>query len=276
MDAVNTDVGRHAAPNEWTLARRDLRDGLGRWRIWWLLGIGDVRQRYRRSRLGQFWITLSMAAFVAGIGVLYSQLLRVPAAEYVPFLATSIVVWGLISSILSDSATMFTTAENFLRHEALPRTIFAMRIIVRNLVVFAHNLVIVPVTFLVVGHSLSWTWLLLPVGLILVATVGFVASLIVGILSTRFRDLPQIIANVIQVAFFLTPVTWPPSVLPERGGPFVELNPFAIMLHVVTEPMRGIVPSAQTYMLAIALLVALTAFAIPLFVRYRARIVYWL
>jgi lipopolysaccharide transport system permease protein len=276
MDAVE---GKRIAParrSDGDLALSDLRDSLSRWRIWWMLGTGDVRQRYRRSRLGQFWITLSMAAFVAGIGVLYSQLLRVPADTYIPFLATNIVVWGLISGILTDSSTMFTASENFLRNEAMPKSIFALRILVRNLVIFAHNLIIIPVVFLFFGQTPSWTWLLVPFGLVFVTAVGFLASLLTGILATRFRDLPQIIANVIQVAFFLTPVTWPAASLPGRGGLFVDANPFAIMLHLVSEPMRGIVPSAQTYLSALAIAAILAAVAIPLFARYRARIVYWL
>jgi lipopolysaccharide transport system permease protein len=257
-------------------AGEDLILGFVSWRIWWTLGIGDIRQRYRRSRLGQFWITLSMVFFVVGIGLLYSQLLRVPTQELVPFIATNIVVWNLISGILSDSTGMYTSSENYLRNEALPKTIFALRVMVRNFLIFAHNVVIIPVTFLLLGHPASWTWLLIPVGLAIIMVAGFLASIITGLLSTRFRDLPQIITNVLQVAFFLTPIVWPRNSLPSQAQAIVDYNPFAIMLHVVSEPIRGIVPSARTYELAFLTIALLAAAALPLFARYRARIVYWL
>jgi len=265
-----------ATSNDARLAWRDIATGLRSWRMWWTLGIGDVRQRYRRSRLGQFWITISMAVFIGGIGLLYAQLFRTPVGEYVPFLAVNMVVWTLISGIVSDSGTMFTAAENFLRHEALPKTIFAVRVLVRNLLNFAHNIVVIPIAFVLCGHPISWTWLLFPVGLAIVIAAGFFACLVIGILATRFRDLPQIITSALQIAFFLTPITWMPSALPERAGAIVDYNPFAVLLHVAALPLRGVAPSAGDYASALLVVALLALAALPLFARYRARIVYWL
>ena len=85
----------------------DVKEGLQSWRLWWLLGIGDIRQRYRRSRLGQFWITLSVAIFVTVLSVVYAAIFRQPITQYLPYLATTFVVWGLISGIVNDSAMAF-------------------------------------------------------------------------------------------------------------------------------------------------------------------------
>src|SRR5215207_5066472 len=69
----------------------DLRQGFESWRVWWLLGIGDIRQRYRRSRIGQFWITLSIAIFVFAIGIVYAAIFQQPMAQYLPYLATTYI-----------------------------------------------------------------------------------------------------------------------------------------------------------------------------------------
>src|SRR5271168_3618051 len=81
------------------LAWRDVSVGLTDWRVWLLLGMNDIRQRYRRSRLGQFWITLAMAIQIVTLGFLYSYLFRAPIHEYLPYLAVSLVAWNLIQSI---------------------------------------------------------------------------------------------------------------------------------------------------------------------------------
>lgn len=254
----------------------DLRMGLFCWRIWWLLGIGDIRQRYSRSRLGQFWITLSTAIFVVAIGTVYAYLFNQPMHDFFPFVATNIIVWTLVSSIMTESCTAFIQAENFLRQEPLPKVVFVLRILVRNMMSFAHNIFIIPFVLLTVGLWPSWTVLLTLPGIILVLVAGFFTSLLLGILCTRFRDLPQIVANVIQIAFFITPVMWPKTLLSGEARAVVDLNPFAAFLDVVAEPMRGIVPSAYAYFVTISTIVTLAAITLPLFARFRARIVYWL
>jgi lipopolysaccharide transport system permease protein len=258
------------------LARRDLVHGLHSWRIWWLLGIGDIRQRYSRSRFGQFWITLSMAVFIISIGTIYALLFNQPVRTYLPYIAVNFVVWSLISGIINDSAFVYIQSENFLRQEALPKTVFVMRLLVRNVVNFAHNIVIVPVVFIAMGHWPSWSWLLAPLGLVLILLAGFFTALMLGLLCTRYRDLPQIVQNIVQIAFFITPVMWPAESLRAQVVGVVEYNPFAAFLHVVTEPLRGIIPHATTYALAVSTILVIAGVSLPLFARFRSRIVYWL
>lgn len=69
----------------------DIRQGLVSWRIWLMLAWNDVRRRYRRSGLGQFWLTLSMATMVGGLGFVYSNLFRVDVTKYLPYIAVTFV-----------------------------------------------------------------------------------------------------------------------------------------------------------------------------------------
>jgi lipopolysaccharide transport system permease protein len=275
--SVPTDLPETLSPSGPTRrAWLDIRQGFGSWRVWWLLGIGDIRQRYRRSRVGQFWITLSLAIFVIAIGVVYSALFKQPIKDYIPYLATTYVVWVLIAGIVTDSTGAFIQAEGFLRQQALPKTTFILRILVRNAISFAHNIVVLPVIFLVFGVAPSWTWVAALFGLVLIAIAGFLGGLVCAILCTRFRDLPQIIQNFIQIAFFVSPVTWQVELLDEHLRYWVNLNPFAAFLRAVSEPLLGRLPDFTTYASAISTIVVLCAVAGPLFVRFRHRIVYWL
>src|SRR5262249_3701008 len=144
-------------------ARADLAGGFTRWRLWLLLGVGDIRQRYQRSRVGQFWITISMLVTIVALGGVYSYLFRMPLREYLPWLALGIIAWGLISSMVTEACTVYTGAGIYLQQVPLPKSMFVHRMLVRNLVTFAHNMTIVPLLYLVLRISPGWPILLAPV-----------------------------------------------------------------------------------------------------------------
>lgn len=261
---------------DWRLAVADIVHGLYAWPTWGLLGINDIRQRYRRSRIGQFWITLSLGIFVGSIGSIYSMLFGREVEDYVPYFATNYVIWSFISSTIVDCTSIFVQSAGYLRQEALSKTIFVMRLLVKNFMILAHNVVVIPIVFIVFSVMPGPSLVLAIPGLFLLGLAGFATALIFGVLCTRFRDLPQVIQSLLQIGFFLTPVLWRPEQLPPDARLVVAINPLAAYLHIVTEPMLGQIPSLGTYARAFAATVILFAIALPLFARFRARIVYWL
>lgn len=284
--STSTSVALKARPSRWAslrprnadwhLAAQDVVRGLAAWQVWNLLAVTDIRQRYRRSRLGQFWLTLSTGIFVGGIGFVYAFLFKQPVHEFIPMLAVNIIIWNLISGLVNDTATTFVSASVYLRQDALPKTIFVMRLIVRNLIAFAHNLVIIPIAFVIFGATTGPAIVLAIPGLMLLTVAAFLVTLLLGILCTRFRDLPSILQNLMQLAFFVTPVMWRPEQMGEAAWYIVGLNPFAIFLLLVTEPIHGRVPSLSLYLAGVVVIGLLFAITWPLFARFRARIVYWL
>jgi ABC-type polysaccharide/polyol phosphate export permease len=257
-------------------ALRDLGRSFEDWRMWLVLGLSDIRQRYQRSRIGQFWITLSMLVTIAVLGVVYSYLFRLPIQEYLPFLAMGIIVWGLISAFVTEACQTFTGAEGYLRQAPMAKSVFVHRMLVRNLVIFAHNIAIIPLLYLAFGIFPGWPLLLAPVGLVLVTVNGFWVGLLLGTLCARFRDLPQIVGSLMQIAFFITPVMWRPDQLPNDVSWLMVMNPLASLLSVVRDPLLGIVPDTSSYFVASGTTVAGLLIAVPFFARFRARIIYWL
>lgn len=254
----------------------DIVRGLRSWRIWWLLALGDIRQRYQRSLLGQFWLTISMGVTIGAIGFVYSVLFHQDIATYLPFLGVGIVCWGLISGIVTDGCATFRQSADFMRQSRLPRSVFVYRMLLRNLIIFAHNLVIVVLILIVFEVPVGWATLLVIPGLLLTLITGIWVGLLLGLLCARFGDLPQVIASVVQIAFFITPVIYKSEALSGRLWVATHLNPFASYLAVLRDPLLGQVPELTHY--AMATLFAIGGFALtfPVFSRLRARIVYWL
>lgn len=253
----------------------DVLGGFSAWRMWWMLAKNDVVRRYRRSRVGQLWLTLSMAVMIFGMGAVYSSLFGTSMADYLPHLGTSLVLWGLIASTITESCAGFTENESIIRQIALPRFTYLLRTIARNLFAFAHNLIILPILYLVTGSPVNWHILLFIPGLLLVlANLAWIGYLL-AILSARFRDIPQIIASIVQVAFFVSPVVFKPSQL-RIDHPALILNPFASMLDVMREPLLGNLPSATSYFILLGLFVIGWLSTLAFAGKYSHRVVYWL
>ena len=256
------------------LARADFIDSLTRWRLWGLMGWQDIKQRYRRSVLGPFWLTLSMAILVAALGFLYGELFGIAIDDYLPFLTLGFLSWGLISGVIIDGCMAFTGAEPFIKQMKLPFFLHIYKIVWRNLIIFAHNSVVYIGVAVVFGIWPGIAGLLLLPGLVLIVLNAIWVGLLLGMICARFRDVPQIVVSVLQVAFFLTPIIWKPELLASRAG-FVQANPFFHFVELVRAPLLGSVPGLTTWIVVLAITLAGWFVTFLFFRRFRARIAYW-
>src|SRR5215472_1091450 len=92
------------------LGTADLLSGIDNWRLSHLMGLGEIRRRYVRSRIGQFWLTISTGIVVATLGLVWSTLWKLPVADLLPFVAVSLIVWTMITGPIADAATLFVLA----------------------------------------------------------------------------------------------------------------------------------------------------------------------
>ena len=261
-------------PSQTVLALRDVAEGARAFRLWGMLGWQDIRQRYRRSTLGPFWLTISMGALVGGLGLLYAGLFKLDVADYLPFVAAGLILWGLISGLITEGCDAFIGAEGIIKQVNLPLSVHVYRVVWRNFIVFAHNVVIYAAAAVLFSIQPGWAGLLALPGLALLCLNGVWVGLLLGLVSARFRDVPQIAASIVQVAFFLTPIIWKPELLPDRAF-ILHLNPFFHLLELVRAPLLGQAPGLVSW-LAVAG-ITLGGWLVTLFMyrRYRWRIAYW-
>lgn len=260
------------------LAFKDILDGLSKWRIWLMLAYQDVKLRYRRSILGPFWITLSMAISVYSMGFLYSHLFHSDLQSYFPFLVGGMIAWALLSTLITELTDAFSTSDNLLKQIKLPYSLYIHRIVTRNIIIFFHNtLVIVPLFFIFHQTTkVNWNTLFLLVGLFVIYINGLFYGLTLAMIGSRYRDISQIVKSLIQVIFFLTPVMWKPDVLSANKKFVVLFNPFSSFIQIIRAPLIGTLPALHD-ILVVSLMTLIGIFICYfLFIRYRARIVYWL
>ena len=152
-------------------------------------------------------------------------------------------------SLITEGCTGFIAAEGIIKQLPIPLFVHILRLVWRNVLILGHNFIIFPLVLLVVGKpcglgravKCSWFFASL-VNLVWVA-------LVLSVFCARYRDMPQIVASVLQVFFYLTPIMWMPSMLPERASLFLlDLNPFYHLLEIVRAPLLGQAPSSLNWL----------------------------
>ncbi len=126
------------------LAWRDIVQGFRRSWIWTALAYQDIRLRYRGSVLGPFWLTISTLVMVVAMGFIYAHLFHTDTRSYMPYLTLGLIVWQLISTLVTEGCQTFLASGPVIQQVPIPFSIHAYRVVYRNFIVFAHNLVIVP------------------------------------------------------------------------------------------------------------------------------------
>lgn len=252
----------------------DVANGVRLSHVWGLLGWHDIRQRYRRSTLGPFWLTISTAIMIGAMGLLYARLLGQDVADYLPYLAVGLVLWSFISTTVNELCLTFISAENLVKQVKLPLTAHVMRVVWRNVLILAHNAVILVPIGLFYGKAgpIEVASAILGVALLGIAAVW--GGLILGMLCARFRDIPPIVGNVTQVVFFLSPILWRPEVLGNRVW-IAMANPVYHLIEVVRAPLTaGIIP-ITSWVVSLLVVVLTAGAALLMLSRFRARVAYW-
>lgn len=254
-------------------AAQDLLQGLRLNWMWTALAFQDIKLRYRGSVLGPLWITIGSAIMIAAIGVIFPRVFRTNTEFYVPYLAIGWVLWQFISSTMQEACTTFLNAEMILQIP-VPFSLHVYRVVFRHVIVFAHNAIIAIVVLVIYGIPHSFSVLAFLPGLAMLIVNAVWVSFLFGMLATRFRDIPPIVASVLQVLFLLTPVFWPPSVVGDLQ-PIIELNPFFAAIDVIRSPLLGMPCAPYSWSIVVALAVVGASISFAVFARVRARIPYW-
>lgn len=256
------------------MALKDVATGLAQWQLWGRLGWNDILQRYRRSALGPFWLTASMSVMVLSLGILYATLFNTPIDDFLPFLCVGLLLWSLISSFLTEGGTLFTGSESYIKQVRLPYSIYVFRATWSKVIIFAHNFLIYFAVLFYFGINPGWVSLLAIPGFIIVLLNGALATLFIGMISARFRDIPPLINSVVQIIFFVTPITWKPELLRHHAY-LVHYNPFHAMIDVVRAPLLGTMPAAVDYAVLAGLTLVNLIVVGLFFSAFRSRISYW-
>lgn len=277
--SVVDDAPIESSSRTFKRAFQDLREGFGHRELWFHLGWQDIKQRYRRSVLGPFWITIATGVSAVAMGVLYGTLFNLDVATFLPYVALGFIIWNLISGSILEGADVFMSNEGLIKQLPTPLSVHVYRLVWRQMILFAHNIVIYIGILIVFPQPLKWTAIMAVPALALIAINAVWVSLVFGILATRYRDIAPLLGSVVQLLFFMTPIIWTEKTLEGTGNEgrarIAELNPLYHFLDIVRTPLLG--GDQQLYHWVIVLAVTVVGWALALVAmrNYRSRVAYW-
>ncbi|WPL10397.1 Teichoic acid translocation permease protein TagG [Thiorhodovibrio litoralis] len=255
-------------------ALADIRNGFLRVELWTTMGMQEILDRYRRSVLGPFWLTISLGVMVIGLGILYAGIFRQPVGDYLPYVAAGFTIWGLISGIVLDGSRCFIDGEPMIRQLPGPLSTYVFRAIWTNFMVFSHNIWVFVIAAVIFQVNPGWDVFLAIPGLLLVLFNGVWIGILLGLISARFRDVPQIIASVTQLAFFMTPIIWKPDMLSDRAF-ILDANPFYHLVEIIRGPLLGQAPALSQWLTVGVITILGWTVTLLFYTVYRWRIAYW-
>lgn len=264
-------------------AWRDLREGFSQRELWLSLGWQDIKQRYRRSVLGPFWITIATGVQATAIGILYAALLGQPLREYLPYVAVGLIVWNVIQASILEGSEVFIANEGLIKQLPSALSVHVYRLVWRQMLFFAHNLLIYLIVLAAFGvwQNLHPTAILAVPALGLIFLNGMWVSIVFGIFSTRYRDIAPILSSLTLMLFVLTPVMWNTKSLQAQGGEvaerakLAEVIPTYHYLEIVRAPLLG--DDQKLYHWVIVGAITLVGWIAAAFAmkQYRSRVPYW-
>jgi ABC-type polysaccharide/polyol phosphate export permease len=209
------------------------------------------------------------------MGVIVTLLFGQPFNRFLPYVCVGLIFWTLISGIITEGSTAFVSAASMILHMRNPLTTYLLQCVWRNLIIAAHNLVVfvfVAAIFEIVP-TMRMALFLVTLPLAVWSIAWIVVCL--GVVSTRFRDLPTMVGTGLNVLFWLTPIVYMPDQLGTHRW-LATANPLAHVLDLVRLPLLNQVPSPNSFAIVIAMGIIGWTIAFLLFARFRSRLAFWL
>lgn len=246
------------------------------YQLWLALGWNDVLGRYRRSVIGPLWITISMGVTISAMGPLYGTLFGNHNDSFLLHLSLGMIFWNFISSCINDSCNIFHDSSGIIKQSDLPISLYILRVFYRQMVILAHNIIIIPIVMYFSPPSFSLSMLLFIPSIILTSLFMLNISSLIAIFSTRYRDMTPVIQSIMTLMFFITPIIWSVEQLPIARQKYVSINILSSFMDILRSPLMGHLPSNNSWMVCIIATIVSLLTSRLVINKYRSRVAYWL
>jgi ABC-type polysaccharide/polyol phosphate export permease len=213
----------------------------------------DIVCQYRRSKIGPLWETINVLVMTLGMTIVASAVFGGGApADLIGYVGLGIITWSLISSSILEGASTFVRNASYITSTNLSIDLYVGRTIFKTFLVFCHHFILYALALVTGFVSLSWTTPLALFGLLLLILNGYWMATFLAFVCARYRDVEIIIRNLMQLAFFITPVFWDYRLIAGDRQFIVDYNVFFYFIEIVRGPLLGELPPLRYYVVVLA------------------------
>jgi len=190
----------------------------------------ELRARYKGSFLGFFWTFFNPLFILVVYSIVFSFVMRIKIENYAMFLFVGLLPWNYFQVSLQMGAASIVLNSNLIKKIYFPREILPVALTLSNLINYLLSLAILLPALLVFNIPLSWNMLLFPVLVLFQTLFVLGAVLLASSMTVYLRDLEHIISIFLMAWFYLTPIIYPVSLIPEKYQWIIWLNPLTPLI----------------------------------------------
>jgi len=231
--------------------------------------------RYRRTVLGYLWTLINPLLMMSVMALVFSTLFKADLKTFTVFLFAGMIPWNFFNSVVTQSGASFINNEGLIKKIYLPKVIFPLSIAFALLIDSALAFLALFAIIYIIGGSLSWVVLFIPIAYLMLFFFALGIGLIASVATVFFRDLQHVILIAMQGLFFLTPILYKHDALTGKVAWLVGLNPVVPFIELFRAPLyQASLPSSSVIMQSA--LISLSAFVVGLlvFLRQEKKIIF--
>jgi lipopolysaccharide transport system permease protein len=239
------------------------------------IAYSEIKVKYRRSILGPLWISVNMLITIFALAIIFSSLFKLEIKNYIPYVFSGLLAWNYINTIVQDSIYLYINGA--IKNFNFPVFFFPFKNTLKNTIISSHNIIIYIIILITINHdilNLNILYILIALPIYFLNSVFI--SLSIGLISLRYRDIGQIILNLMYLIFLVTPIFWDPNILEGKKILLAQYNPLYSMIEIIREPLLGKIPSLKNYIYCILTTIVNGVLAYIIFKKNFNNKVFWL
>jgi ABC-type polysaccharide/polyol phosphate export permease len=234
-----------------------------------------VSLRYRRTVLGFMWTLINPLLTMAVTAFVFSLMMRMPLRSFAVFLFSGLIPWTLFSGCMVQGGQTLIENEALIKKIYVPRQTLVFARCTSLLIDAVLSFVCLFAIALVLGAHLGSALVVLPLAFLLTFVFSCGIAIVMALTSVFLRDTQQIVTILLQAGYFLTPIIYPISIVPEAYRPLLLANPMYYFVELFRLPIyEGVVPSSQTFLITTGCALLSALFGMLMFKRYDNEVIF--
>jgi ABC-type polysaccharide/polyol phosphate export permease len=257
-----------------TLGPHGIRMTRSYWHLTVQLALKDFKIRYTNAVLGYTWSVLQPLLFFLIYYLVFSVFIRFDIPNYPGYLLLGIVLWTFFSEGSANGVGSMLARGNLITKAPLPRHAVVVAAVLNAMLVFVINLGVVAALLIATGTRIQWPALALPILLADLALFTLGISLLLSPLHVRYHDVGYLWGTIVQIGFWLTPIIYHETMVPERWRWLLSYNLLArIITHSREALIYAVWPDWYSVLTITAIACLVLAVGLAAFQRLQVRLV---
>jgi len=245
------------------------------WQTWYYTSWNDLIISYRRTMIGQSWTVLAKLITLTIMCFVWSTIFKLEIKTFFPYLVNGFVIFFLINSCLIDGSTiLYLRFKQVYLNIPVPILVLTIRSVAQEIFNYLHFLPVILIMYFFIFDFNFLNIILYVAGFIILIINVLLLTMLLALISTRFRDISPLVQALMGAATLLTPIFWKKDMLGEYQN-WIYLNPFTSMVEMVRDPIIGVFPEIKVYLFNFLLMIFLYITNYLLIKSKGQRIIFW-